>query len=41
MLSVSMQEYLQAIYRLEAEQAPVSTNALAASLNLAPASVTG
>lgn len=41
MISVSMQEYLQAIYRLEAEQAPVSTNALATSLDLAPASVTG
>jgi DtxR family Mn-dependent transcriptional regulator len=41
MISISMQEYLQAIYRLEIEQAPVSTNALAASLDLAPASVTG
>lgn len=41
MISVSMQEYLQAIYRLEAEEVPVSTNALAARLKLAPASVTG
>jgi DtxR family Mn-dependent transcriptional regulator len=41
MLSISMQEYLQAIYRLEAKRVPVSTTALAAHLDVAPASVTG
>jgi DtxR family Mn-dependent transcriptional regulator len=41
MISISMQEYLQAIYRLESEKAPVSTTALAESLELAPASITG
>jgi DtxR family Mn-dependent transcriptional regulator len=41
MISISMQEYLQAIYRLESGNAPVSTTELATSLDLAPASVTG
>jgi DtxR family Mn-dependent transcriptional regulator len=39
--SISIQEYLQAIYRLQVEQAPVSTTELAAHLEVAPASVTG
>jgi DtxR family transcriptional regulator, Mn-dependent transcriptional regulator len=39
--SISVQEYLQAIYRLQVEQAPVSTTELASHLDVAPASVTG
>jgi DtxR family Mn-dependent transcriptional regulator len=39
--SVSVQEYLQAIYRLQVGQSPVSTTELAATLDVAPASVTG
>jgi DtxR family Mn-dependent transcriptional regulator len=39
--SISVQEYLQAIYRLQVEQLPVSTTELAAYLEVAPASVTG
>jgi DtxR family Mn-dependent transcriptional regulator len=39
--SISVQEYLQAIYRLQVEQSPVSTTELASHLNVAPASVTG
>jgi DtxR family Mn-dependent transcriptional regulator len=41
MASVSEQDYLQTIYRLQSEEAPVSTTALAESLGVAPASVTG
>jgi DtxR family Mn-dependent transcriptional regulator len=36
-----MQEYLRAIYQLQEEQSPVSTTDLAASMKVAPASVTG
>ncbi|MBN1136687.1 MAG: metal-dependent transcriptional regulator [Anaerolineae bacterium] len=39
--SFSIQEYLQAIYRLQVKHAPVSTTKLAAHLDVAPASVTG
>jgi DtxR family Mn-dependent transcriptional regulator len=41
MTSVSVQDYLLTIYRLQAEQSPVSTTALAAQLAVTPASVTG
>ena len=41
MESVSVQDYLQTIYRLQEEQVRVSTSALAARLGVAPASVTG
>ena len=41
MISISAQEYLQAIYRLQIEPAPVSTTELAAYLEVTPASVTG
>lgn len=41
MASISEQDYLQTIYRLQGEQAPVSTTALAIGLGVAPASVTG
>jgi DtxR family Mn-dependent transcriptional regulator len=39
--SFSVQEYLQAIYRLQIEHAPVSTTQLATYLDVTPASVTG
>ncbi len=39
--SISEQDYLQTIYRLQQERAPVSTTALATQLRVAPASVTG
>lgn len=39
--SVSVQDYLQMIYRLQTSQSPVSTTALAGQLDVAPASVTG
>jgi DtxR family transcriptional regulator, Mn-dependent transcriptional regulator len=39
--SFSVQEYLQAVYRLQVKHAPVSTTELAAHLAVAPASVTG
>jgi DtxR family Mn-dependent transcriptional regulator len=41
LITISAQEYLQAIYRLQVGQAPVSTTQLAAHLDVAPASVTG
>jgi DtxR family Mn-dependent transcriptional regulator len=41
LISVSAQEYLQAIYRLQVKQSPVATTELAAYLKVAPASVTG
>jgi DtxR family Mn-dependent transcriptional regulator len=41
MTSISVQEYLQAIYRLQTGHTPVSTTELAAYLDVAPASVTG
>jgi DtxR family Mn-dependent transcriptional regulator len=41
LISISMQEYLRAIYQLQEERAPVSTTDLAATMNVAPASVTG
>lgn len=41
MTSVSMQDYLLTIYRLQGDHNPVSTTALAAQLDVAPASVTG
>ena len=41
MESISVQDYLQAIYRLQEEQVRVSTSALADRLGVAPASVTG
>jgi DtxR family Mn-dependent transcriptional regulator len=41
MSSVSIQDYLQTIYRLQTKQSPVSTNALAAQLEVTPASVSG
>ena len=41
MTSPSVQDYLVAIYRLEAGERPVTTTALAAHLGVAPASVTG
>jgi DtxR family Mn-dependent transcriptional regulator len=40
LISIAVQEYVQAIYRLQVEQTPVSTTELAAHLNVAPASVT-
>jgi DtxR family Mn-dependent transcriptional regulator len=40
MTSVSVQDYLLAIYRLQAAQPPASTTAVAARLGVAPASVT-
>jgi len=40
-LTVSIQDYLKAIYDLTASGEPASTNALAARLGIAPASVTG
>jgi DtxR family Mn-dependent transcriptional regulator len=39
--TTSVEEYLQAVYRLQHNDAPVSTTALAAHLDVAPASVTG
>jgi DtxR family Mn-dependent transcriptional regulator len=39
--TASAEEYLQAVYRLQGEDGPVSTTALAAHLDVAPASVTG
>jgi DtxR family transcriptional regulator, Mn-dependent transcriptional regulator len=39
--TASVEEYLQAVYRLQQDDAPVSTTALAAHLDVAPASVTG
>jgi DtxR family Mn-dependent transcriptional regulator len=36
-----MEEYLQAIYQLQAEDSPVRTTKLAVHLRIAPASVTG
>lgn len=41
MTSSSVQDYLQAIYRLQAAESPVSTTALADRMNVAPPSVTG
>jgi len=41
MASMSEQDYLQTIYRLQSDQASVSTTALAGQLRVAPASVTG
>ncbi len=41
MESVSVQDYLQTIYRLKDEQLRVSTTSLAVRLGVAPASVTG
>jgi len=41
MASISVQDYLQTIYRLQASESPVSTTAMAAQLGIAPASVTG
>jgi DtxR family Mn-dependent transcriptional regulator len=41
MTSVSVQDYLQTIYLLQAEDSPVSTSALAVRLGVTPASVTG
>lgn len=41
MNSPAIQDYLKAIYELEAEQGRASTNALAERLGVAPASVTG
>jgi DtxR family transcriptional regulator, Mn-dependent transcriptional regulator len=41
MESVSVQDYLQTIYRLQEEQVRASTSALAERLRVAPASVTG
>lgn len=41
MESISVQDYLQMIYRLQEEQVRVSTSALAGRLGVAPASVTG
>ena len=40
-LTISIQNYLKAIYDLTASGGPASTNALAARLGIAPASVTG
>jgi DtxR family Mn-dependent transcriptional regulator len=39
--SVSVEDYLLTIYRLQAERSPVSTTALAGQLGVAPPSVTG
>ena len=41
MNSISIQDYLQAIYRLQSGESPVSTTDLAARLEVTPASVTG
>jgi DtxR family Mn-dependent transcriptional regulator len=41
MESVSVQDYVQTIYRLQEERVRVSTSALAVRLGVAPASVTG
>lgn len=41
MVSVSVQDYLQTIYRLQQAESPVATMALAGQLGVAPASVTG
>ncbi len=41
MSSVSVQDYLLTIYRLQGSDSPVSTTALAAQLGVAPPSVTG
>jgi DtxR family Mn-dependent transcriptional regulator len=41
MASVSVQDYLLTIYRIQREQTPVSTTALAMQLGVTPASVTG
>jgi DtxR family Mn-dependent transcriptional regulator len=41
LISISAQEYLQAIYRLQVDPSPVATTELAAYLKVAPASVTG
>jgi DtxR family Mn-dependent transcriptional regulator len=41
MLSESIQDYLKAIYELRCENARATTNAIAARLDIAPASVTG
>jgi DtxR family Mn-dependent transcriptional regulator len=41
LITISAQEYLQAIYRLRAGHDPVTTTELAAHLGVAPASVTG
>lgn len=40
-LSDSIEDYLKAIYKLQQNESPVSTNALAAELAIMPASVTG
>ena len=40
MLSQSMQDYLKAIYKLRQDGQRVSTNAIAESLDVSPASVT-
>lgn len=40
-MSRSVEEYLQAVYRLQQRGGPVSTTALATHLQVAPASVTG
>lgn len=40
-LTISIQDYLKAIFELTSNGDPASTNALAASLDIAPASVTG
>ena len=40
MASISVQDYLQTIYRLQAGGLPVGTSALAACLKVTPASVT-
>jgi DtxR family Mn-dependent transcriptional regulator len=39
--SISVEDYLLAIYRLQADESPVSTSALAGHLGVAPPSVTG
>jgi DtxR family Mn-dependent transcriptional regulator len=40
-LSAAMEDYLRTIYMLGGEEIPVNTTALAAALNVTPASVTG
>lgn len=40
-LSDAVEDYLKAIYNLQQQESPVSTNALAAHLKIMPASVTG
>ncbi|MGD2041127.1 MAG: metal-dependent transcriptional regulator [Anaerolineae bacterium] len=41
MSSISVEDYLLAIYRLQADESPVSTSTLAGHLGVAPPSVTG